>query len=54
MDTSITDGLHNDYVGGEASAGRIPGAEKATTGHFYEGVFAKGNVMVLDTPWFSY
>ncbi|KAH9924199.1 uncharacterized protein B0H18DRAFT_878149 [Fomitopsis serialis] len=30
---------HNDYVGGDASRARIPGADKATTGHQYEAIF---------------
>jgi len=38
---SMTSQSLNDYVGGEASAGRIPGADKATTGHQYEAVFPK-------------
>ncbi|PSR78577.1 hypothetical protein PHLCEN_2v7324 [Hermanssonia centrifuga] len=40
--TSITDTRHNDYVGNDANIGRIPGAEKATTGHHYVSVFPKG------------
>lgn len=39
---NITDTRHNDYVGGDASKGRIPGAEKATTGHHFVSVFPKG------------
>ncbi|CCL99777.1 uncharacterized protein FIBRA_01799 [Fibroporia radiculosa] len=38
---SMTSRRHNDYVGGEASAGRIPGAQDATTGHYYTAVFPK-------------
>ncbi|PIL27657.1 hypothetical protein GSI_10809 [Ganoderma sinense ZZ0214-1] len=34
----ITSGPHNDFVGGDASKGRIPGAEKATSGHFFVSV----------------
>lgn len=37
----ITDQRHNDYVGTDANIGRIPGAEKATTGHSYIEVFPK-------------
>ncbi|PCH45037.1 hypothetical protein WOLCODRAFT_77879 [Wolfiporia cocos MD-104 SS10] len=33
---------HNDYVGGDASAGRIPGADEAQAGHYYNAVFPKG------------
>ncbi|EED82736.1 predicted protein [Postia placenta Mad-698-R] len=40
---SITSQRHNDYVGGDASQGRIPGANKATTGHQYASVFPKEN-----------
>ncbi|TCD68673.1 Cholesterol 7-alpha-monooxygenase [Steccherinum ochraceum] len=32
---------HNEYVGSDANSGRIPGAEKATTGHHYISVFPK-------------
>ncbi|KAH9928588.1 hypothetical protein B0H21DRAFT_712129 [Amylocystis lapponica] len=39
--SSITDQRHNDYVGGDASMGRIPGADKATTGHQYDAMFPK-------------
>ena len=38
----ITDQRHNDYVGTDANIGRIPGADKATTGHSYIEVFPKG------------
>ena len=38
---SMTSHRHNDYVGGDASAGRIPGAEKATSGHQYNSIFPK-------------
>ncbi|GJE86599.1 hypothetical protein PsYK624_026790 [Phanerochaete sordida] len=37
----ITDQRHNDYVGSDANVGRIPGAEKATTGHHYVEIFPK-------------
>jgi len=37
----ITDQRHNEYVGGDASSGRIPGTEKATTGHNFVSVFPK-------------
>lgn len=39
---NVTDTRHNDFVGGDASRGRIPGAENATSGHFYVAVFPKG------------
>lgn len=39
---SMTTRRHNDYVGSNANAGRIPVAEKATTGHHYISVFPKG------------
>ena len=35
MSDSLTNQRHNDFVGGEASRGRIPGADKATTGHHF-------------------
>ncbi|KDQ60365.1 hypothetical protein JAAARDRAFT_46089 [Jaapia argillacea MUCL 33604] len=38
---AMTSGRHNDFVGSDASAGRIPGAEKATSGHYYNAVFPK-------------
>ncbi|KAH9831187.1 uncharacterized protein C8Q71DRAFT_727014 [Rhodofomes roseus] len=38
---SMTAQRHNDYVGGDASRGRIPGADKASTGHQYEAIFPK-------------
>ncbi len=38
----VTDTHHNDFVGGEASMGRIPGSEKSTTGHNFVSVFPKG------------
>ncbi|TBU31352.1 hypothetical protein BD309DRAFT_541749 [Dichomitus squalens] len=38
MSDSLTDQRHNDFVGGEASRGRIPGADKATTGHNFVAV----------------
>ena len=41
-DNIITDMRHNDYVGGDASMGRIPGADQASSGHFYVEVFHKG------------
>ncbi|KAF7797668.1 hypothetical protein EIP86_008868 [Pleurotus ostreatoroseus] len=37
----VTDTRHNDYVGGDASMGRIPGSEQATTGHHFVSVFPK-------------
>ncbi|KAH9852456.1 hypothetical protein C2E23DRAFT_921093 [Lenzites betulinus] len=37
-DTPATFGRHNDFVGGDASKGRIAGAEKATTGHHFVSV----------------
>ena len=40
--SNITDQRHNDYVGSDANKGRIPGAEKATTGHHFVEVFPKG------------
>ena len=33
MSDNLTFGRHNDFVGGEASKGRIPGADQATSGH---------------------
>ncbi|KAI0726579.1 hypothetical protein C8Q72DRAFT_783436 [Fomitopsis betulina] len=36
---SITSLRHNDCVGGDASKGCIPGAEKATSGHRYNAIF---------------
>lgn len=44
----ITDQRHNDYVGSDANIGRIPGAEKATTGHHYIEVFPKGEQQLSD------
>ena len=41
-DNIVTNMRHNDYVGGDASMGRIPGAEQAATGHQYVSVFPKG------------
>ena len=41
-DNIVTDMRHNDYVGSDASMGRIPGAEQATTGHHFVEVFPKG------------
>ncbi|KZT63829.1 hypothetical protein DAEQUDRAFT_747708 [Daedalea quercina L-15889] len=38
---SMTAHRHNDYVGGDASLGRIPGADQATTGHHYNAIFPK-------------
>ena len=35
MSDSLTNQRHNDFVGGEASRGRIPGADKTTTGHHF-------------------
>ncbi|KAH9897020.1 hypothetical protein C8Q73DRAFT_728498 [Cubamyces lactineus] len=37
-DSPITFGRHNDFVGSDASKGRIPGADKATTGHHFVAV----------------
>ena len=34
----ITSGRHNDFVGGEGSKGRIPGADDATSGHYFVAV----------------
>ncbi|KAL1941719.1 hypothetical protein VTO73DRAFT_6719 [Trametes versicolor] len=41
-DSPITSGRHNDFVGGDASKGRIPGADKATTGHHFVAVDPMG------------
>ncbi|KAI0746956.1 hypothetical protein C8Q80DRAFT_809936 [Daedaleopsis nitida] len=38
MSNPLTSERHNDFVGGDASKGRIPGAEKATTGHHFVAV----------------
>ncbi|RPD65684.1 hypothetical protein L226DRAFT_520012 [Lentinus tigrinus ALCF2SS1-7] len=38
MSDPITSGRHNDFVGGEASKHRIPGADQATTGHSFVAV----------------
>ena len=38
MSDSITFDRHNDFVGDEASMGRIPGAEDASTGHHFVAV----------------
>ncbi|OBZ78210.1 hypothetical protein A0H81_02483 [Grifola frondosa] len=38
---AITNQSHDDLIGGEASKGRIPGANKATTGHQYEAILPK-------------
>ncbi len=38
----VTFGRHNDFVGGDASKGRIPGADKATTGHHFVAVDPMG------------
>ena len=35
---SMTSNRHNDFVGGDASKGRIPGAEDATSGHHFVSV----------------
>ncbi|TFK89889.1 hypothetical protein K466DRAFT_485813 [Polyporus arcularius HHB13444] len=35
---AITSHRHNDFVGGEASRNRIPGADQATTGHHFVAV----------------
>lgn len=40
---AITAQRHNEYVGSDANAGRIPGAEKATSGHNYIAIFPKGS-----------
>ncbi|TFK47499.1 hypothetical protein OE88DRAFT_1810975 [Heliocybe sulcata] len=40
-ENAATSHRHNDYVGNAANADRIPGAEKATTGHSYVAVFPK-------------
>ena len=40
--SDITSGPHNDLVGGDASKGRIPGAEKATSGHFFVSIDPSG------------
>ncbi|KAI0777263.1 hypothetical protein BD413DRAFT_638962 [Trametes elegans] len=37
-DSPVTFGRHNDFVGGDASKGRIPGADKATSGHHFVAV----------------
>ncbi|KAI0084679.1 hypothetical protein BDY19DRAFT_514769 [Irpex rosettiformis] len=37
----VTDTHHNDYVGSDANANRIPGTEQVTTGHHYVSVFPK-------------
>ena len=37
----ITSGRHNDFVGGEGSKGRIPGADDATSGHYFVAVDPK-------------
>ncbi|KAI0371225.1 hypothetical protein BV20DRAFT_1051646 [Pilatotrama ljubarskyi] len=37
-DSPVTFGRHNDFVGGDASRGRIPGADKATSGHHFVAV----------------
>lgn len=44
--SSITDQRHNDYVGSDANIGRIPGANKATTGHHFVSVFPKGKPII--------
>ncbi len=43
---SITSRKHNEYVGTDANAGRIPGASEATTGHHYIALFPKGALLV--------
>lgn len=57
---AITDQRHNEYVGSDANAGRIPGAENATTGHHFISVFPKGasasrlsHQPWSDLSWFS-
>ncbi|KAH8097009.1 hypothetical protein BXZ70DRAFT_304341 [Cristinia sonorae] len=37
----ITSQRHNEYVGSDSNAGRIPGAENASTGHHFISVFPK-------------
>lgn len=41
----VTDTRHNDYVGNDANKHRIPGADKATTGHHFVTVFPKGALL---------
>ncbi|KAI0790334.1 hypothetical protein C8Q75DRAFT_732980 [Abortiporus biennis] len=36
-----TDQRHNEYVGTDANIGRIPGADKATTGHHFISIWPK-------------
>ena len=40
----ITDQRHNDYVGSDANKNRIPGADKATTGHHFVEICPKGRL----------
>jgi len=42
-ENAATSYRHNDYVGSDANAARIHGAENATTGNFYTAVFPKGS-----------
>lgn len=42
---------HNDYVGGPGNAGRIPGADQATSGTQFEAVFAKGKSTKADNVY---
>lgn len=46
---SMTSHRHNDYVGGDASKGRIPGAEKATSGHQFNAIFPKSESISIRT-----
>ncbi|KAI0635330.1 hypothetical protein C8Q77DRAFT_1054246 [Trametes polyzona] len=41
-ESPATFGRHNDFVGGDASKGRIPGADKATTGHHFVSIDPNG------------
>ena len=41
MSDSLTNQRHNDFVGGEGSKGRIPGANDATSGHYFVAVDPK-------------
>ena len=49
----MTSRRHNDYIGSDANAGRIPGAEKATTGHHYVSVFPKGMFCFVWQSWLT-
>lgn len=49
---SITSLRHNDCVGGDASKGCIPGAEKATSGHRYNAIFPTSKfIQSLGATW---